>query len=78
MVRACEIVIALIVAKVIGGKGESATDQTAMHSIGAILVLIGVSLMAAAEYLQHRIDNCFRRGKSKDPETATVSDAYLQ
>ena len=78
MVRACEIVIALIAAKVIGGKEQSATDQTAMHSIGALLVLIGVSLMAAAEYLQHRIDNYFRRGKSKDLETTTVSDAFLQ
>ena len=68
VVRACEIVIALIAAQVVGDAEVGDHQAVVLHSIGAALVLLGVSLMAGAEYLQHHfLEN--RRQKSYEPDS---------
>ena len=60
--RASEIPLALVVDKILFGeedtKGEFHNYNTKLilHTVGAILVLISVSLMAASEYIQEKMD----------------------
>ena len=60
--RASEILLALMVDKILFGeedtKGEFHNYNTKLilHTVGAILVLISVSLMAASEYIQEKMD----------------------
>lgn len=60
--RASEILLALVVDKILFGeedtKGEFHNYNTKLilHTVGAILVLISVSLMAASEYIQEKMD----------------------
>ena len=60
VVRATEILLALLVEKLIFNTKETSI----LHSIGAVTVLIGVSLMAASEYLQEKIDVLCNKRKS--------------
>ena len=59
VVRAMEILLALLVQKVIFDSKEASI----FHSIGAVLVLIGVSLMAASEPIQEKMDQCLDKRK---------------
>ena len=34
------------------------TLRVALHTLGAVLVLVGVSMMAASQPIQDKIDNC--------------------
>ena len=61
VIRASNILLALIVDKLVfrdTNISESGSIKSILHSIGAILVLIGTSFTAASEYIQEKIDKC--------------------
>ena len=55
VVRATEILLALIIDKLL----FNARQTSVWHSIGAVLVLTGVSLMSCHMHIQDRIDDFF-------------------
>ena len=59
VIRASNILLALIVDKLVfqdTNITETGSIKSILHSIGAILVLIGASFTAASEYIQEKID----------------------
>jgi len=58
--------MALIVDQALASKDME--ENLALHVVGAVLVLLAVSLMAASEYIQRRFDEC-------RPKTDKLSDS---
>jgi hypothetical protein len=61
VVRATEILLALLVDKILFAKNDHDTTRTIFHSMGATLVLVSVAAMAAADHIQPRIDKICQR-----------------
>ena len=64
VVRATEILLALIIDKLL----FNARQASVWHSIGAVLVLTGVSLMSCHMHIQDRIDDFFLSKKRTQME----------
>ena len=64
VVRATEILLALIIDKLL----FNARQTSVWHSIGAVLVLTGVSLMSCHMHIQDQIDNFFLSKKRTQME----------
>ena len=62
VVRSTEILMAMIVDK-IAFASDSKIGDTVLNSTGAVVVLLGVSFMAASQQIQQKIDNCFTEHK---------------
>ena len=64
VVRATEILLALIIDKLLFNERQTSV----WHSIGAVLVLTGVSLMSCHMHIQDRIDDFFLSKKGTQME----------
>ena len=74
VVRATEILLALIIDKLL----FNARQTSVWHSIGAVLVLTGVSLMSCHMHIQDRIDKFVlskRRTQMEAIKTECTDDA---
>ena len=60
VIRATEILLAMVIDKIAFEADHETQDtlRVALHTLGAVLVLVGVSLMAASQPIQDKIDNC--------------------
>ena len=71
VLRATEIVLALIVDQVVDSQDPG--GKAVLHVIGAVVVLLAVSLMAASEHIQRYLDECRQKSqKLSDSETSVA------
>ncbi len=68
MVRATEILLALVVDQLLFKEDQHETEdwRKALHTAGALIVLASVSLMATSEYIQQYFDRTCGCGSDKD------------
>ena len=77
VIRATEILLAMVIDKIAFEEEQKPHDtlRVALHTLGAVLVLVGVSLMAASQQIQDKIDNCqtpIEQAEANDVEKETL------